>query len=62
MTMYGCAECRAHFQLLDTVKHTDDHFICNYHTDYTGRADQKDRLQSEWMAAGDKAVEALANS
>ncbi len=56
-TLKSCTECINHFGI-DTSGIIDGHPVwqttdptkCDYHTDYTGRAAQKDRLLAEWSA------------
>lgn len=47
-----CEECRQHFQIRYSGALTivEDPTKCDYHTDYTGRAAQKERLLAEWSA------------
>lgn len=60
--LYACKECREHFKLLPEVLETTDHFICDYHTDYTGRAIDASRLLSEWLSGGDAAVAVIQSN
>ena len=59
MALHACNECILHFRLLPNVLLTHDPFICDYHTDYTGRPSEIVRLYTEWAQAGDAAVNSL---